>query len=49
MVTALCGFSRISAGEPEDLSNVARLEDKGVPTWVPVVGEPRRGHLRAAR
>ncbi|MEZ5231296.1 MAG: DUF1998 domain-containing protein [Acidimicrobiales bacterium] len=37
VVTALCGFSRISAGEPEDLSNVARLEDKGAPTWVPVV------------
>ena len=37
VVTALCGFSRISAGEPGDLSNVARLETKGAPTWIPVV------------
>ena len=36
VVTALCGFSRISSGEPGD-SKIARLEAKGAPTWVPVV------------
>ena len=37
VVTALCGFTRISAGEPGDGRGVARLESKGAPTWVPVV------------
>ena len=37
VVTALCGFSRISAGEPGDERAVVRLESKGAPTWVPVV------------
>lgn len=37
VVTALCGFSRISAGEPDDGRETARLESKGAPSWVPVV------------
>ena len=37
VVTALCGFTRISAPEPGDGRPVARLESKGSPTWVPVV------------
>ena len=37
VVTALCGFTRIGAPEPEDMSSVARLETTGKPTWVPVV------------
>jgi len=37
VVTALCGFSRISAGEPGDPRATVRLETKGSPTWVPVV------------
>lgn len=37
VVTALCGFTRISAGEPGDGRGVARIETKGAPTWVPVV------------
>lgn len=37
VVTALCGFTRISAGEPGDGRGVAPLETKGAPTWVPVV------------
>lgn len=37
VVTALCGFTRISAGEPGDGRGTAPLESKGSPTWVPVV------------
>ena len=37
VVTALCGFTRISAGEPDDGRAVAPLEKKRSPTWVPVV------------
>ena len=37
VVTALCGFTRISSGEPEDSGPTVRLETKGAPTWVPVV------------
>lgn len=38
VVTALYGFTRISAPEPGDTSQgVARLDVKGSPTWVPVV------------
>jgi hypothetical protein len=37
VVTALCGFTRISAGEPGDGRTLARLETKGAPTWLPVV------------
>jgi hypothetical protein len=37
VVTALCGFTRISAGEPGDGRATTRLETKGSPTWVPVV------------
>ena len=37
VVTALCGFTRISAGEPGDGRATARLETTGSPTWVPVV------------
>ena len=37
VVTALCGFTRISAGEPGDEKTVVRLETKGAATWVPVV------------
>jgi hypothetical protein len=37
VVTALCGFTRISAGEPDDLRGVAPLESKRKPSWVPVV------------
>jgi hypothetical protein len=37
VVTALFGFTRISAGEPGDGRATARLETKGSPTWVPVV------------
>jgi Domain of unknown function (DUF1998) len=37
VVTALCGFSRISAGEPGDGRATARLEATGLPKWVPVV------------
>jgi Domain of unknown function (DUF1998) len=37
VVTALCGFTRISAGEPGDARGVAPIESKRAPTWVPVV------------
>jgi hypothetical protein len=37
VVTALCGFTRISAGEPGDDRSIAPLETKGAPSWVPVV------------
>ena len=37
VVTALCGFSRISAAEPGDDRTIVRLETKGAPSWVPVV------------
>lgn len=37
VVTALCGFTRISAGEPDDPRGVAPIESKRAPTWVPVV------------
>lgn len=37
VVTALCGFTRISSGEPGDGRATVRLETKGSPTWVPVV------------
>jgi len=40
VVTALCGFSRIVAGEPGEPGEtgmIARLETTGSPTWVPVV------------
>lgn len=38
VVTALCGFTRISAPEPDEHDRaVARMETKGSPTWVPVV------------
>ena len=37
VVTALCGFTRINAGEPGDGKAPTRLEIKGSPTWVPVV------------
>ena len=37
VVTALCGFSRISAGEPGDQGATVRLETEGSPSWVPVV------------
>lgn len=37
VVTALCGFTRISAGEPGDGRGVAPLESTRAPTWVPVV------------
>jgi hypothetical protein len=37
VVTALCGFTRISATEPDDVRAVAPLETKRAPTWVPVV------------
>ncbi|MGB3411188.1 MAG: DUF1998 domain-containing protein [Microthrixaceae bacterium] len=37
VVTALCGFTRISSGEPGDQRATVRLETKGSPTWVPVV------------
>jgi hypothetical protein len=37
VVTALFGFTRISAGEPGDGRGVAPLESKRAPTWVPVV------------
>jgi hypothetical protein len=37
VVTALCGFTRISAGEPGDTRALAPLETTGAPTWVPVV------------
>lgn len=37
VVTALYGFTRISAGEAGDGRATARLETKGSPTWVPVV------------
>ncbi len=37
VVTALFGFTRISAGEPGDGRGVAPLESAGAPTWVPVV------------
>jgi len=37
VVTALCGFTRISAGEPGDGRAVVRLETSGSPAWVPVV------------
>ncbi|KAA0232765.1 MAG: hypothetical protein JJLCMIEE_03573 [Acidimicrobiales bacterium] len=37
VATALCGFTRISTGEPDDLSKVVRLDASGAPTWVPVV------------
>lgn len=38
VVTALCGFTRISAPEPDDDGRgLTRLESRGSPTWVPVV------------
>lgn len=37
VVTALCGFTRISAAEPDDARAAAPLETTGAPTWVPVV------------
>lgn len=37
VVTALCGFTRISAAEPGDVAGVAPLESAGAPGWVPVV------------
>lgn len=37
VVTALCGFTRIGAGEPGDEKTMVRLETKGAPSWVPVV------------
>jgi Domain of unknown function (DUF1998) len=37
VVTALCGFTRISAAETDDGRGVAPLETKRAPTWVPVV------------
>lgn len=37
VVTALCGFTRISAAEPGDDRSIVRLETKGSPAWVPVV------------
>ncbi len=37
VVTALCGFTRISSAEPGDSDAIVRLETKGSPTWVPVV------------
>jgi hypothetical protein len=38
VVTALCGFTRISAPEPDDPGrSITRLETSGSPTWVPVV------------
>lgn len=37
VVTALYGFTRISAGEAGDGRGTARLETKDSPTWVPVV------------
>lgn len=38
VVTALSGFTRISAGEPDDnLRTIAPIESKRAPSWVPVV------------
>jgi hypothetical protein len=37
VVTALCGFTRISSVEPGDVGAVTRIEVTGKPTWVPVV------------
>jgi len=37
VVSALHGFTRISAPEPEDPRPLARIEASGSPTWVPVV------------
>jgi hypothetical protein len=37
VVSALCGFTRISAGEPGDTRGIVPLESTGKPTWVPVV------------
>jgi len=37
VVTGLCGFTRISAPEPDDTRAVAPIETKRAPTWVPVV------------
>lgn len=37
VVTALCGFTRISAPEPGDGRMTTRLETTGAPSWVPVV------------
>src|SRR5262249_44815062 len=37
VVTALCGFTRISAAEPDDTRGIAPIETKRAPTWVPVV------------
>lgn len=37
VVTALCGFTRITAGEPGDARALAPLEATGSPKWVPVV------------
>lgn len=37
VVTALCGFTRISSAEPGDSDSIVRLETRGSPTWVPVV------------
>lgn len=45
VVTALCGFTRISAGEPDDLRGIAPIETKRAPTWVPVVENRGEGIL----
>lgn len=45
VVTALYGFTRISAGEPGDGRGVVRLEVKGAPTWTPVVENRGEGIL----
>lgn len=37
VVTALCGFTRIGAPDPDDWRSVSRIEATGRPTWVPVV------------
>jgi len=37
VVTALCGFTRISAPEPDEHREVVALETTGAPKWVPVV------------
>jgi hypothetical protein len=36
-VTALCGFTRIMAPEPDERSAAAPLEATGAPTWIPAV------------
>ena len=45
VVTALCGFTRISAGEPGDGRGIAPLETKRSPTWVPAVENRGEGIL----